>query len=72
MCAIFSFLTVHPKHIFYYIKCYEAHPQEHNVVFYHNCVFPTPGTPQISVVFIKGTPPPRILSSAEQKVIMKP
>lgn len=39
---------------------------------YHSCVFPTPGAPQISVIFVSCTPPPRMLSSAEQKVMMKP
>ncbi len=39
---------------------------------YHSWVFPTPGAPQISVVFPTGTPPPRALSRAEQNVTMLP
>lgn len=39
---------------------------------YLNCVFPTPGAPQSSVIFPSGTPPPSMLSTFAEKVTMYP
>lgn len=39
---------------------------------YQSWVFPTPGASQTSVLFPAGRPPPRAVSSAEQKVKMVP
>lgn len=43
-----------------------VNPQPHP-----SCVLPSPGPPQTSVICCRPTPPPRMLSSPAQKVMMR-